>query len=174
MLIRHLRKRPTFMHSVFSPTESQQGCSHPDGEHPTHFSRIKISTAHLTTTLHLHVFLWDDDKWLLRVFSKTKSSVALPFSSPRCNIRPQWTTKSWQPAGAVSVQFMWLFGVTNGKCTEMAFTFARILQFSHNLISCIVVMYGSVTSKWVSVLQREMLKVNMIFPKEAQVSLSFL
>lgn len=56
------------MHSVFSPTESQQGCSHPDGEHPIHFSRIKISTAHLTTTLHLHVFLWDDDKWLLRAF----------------------------------------------------------------------------------------------------------
>lgn len=104
--------RPTFIDRVLSSTESQHSCSHADGKHPTHFSRIKISAAHLSTTSCVHVFLWDDEKWMLGVFWKTKSSVALPFSSPWCNISAQWTTQYWQPEVAASVWFMWIIGVT--------------------------------------------------------------
>lgn len=122
--------RPTFIHNVFSSTESQHSCSHADGEHPTHFSRIKISTAHLTTTLYVHLFLWDDEKWLLRVFWKTKSSVALPFSSPRCNMQPNGP-QSWQPESAASVRFMWIIVVTNVNVLKWH---SLLQEYSHNLM----------------------------------------
>lgn len=142
--------RPTFMHSVFSPTESQQGCSYPDGEHPIHLSRIRISTAHLTTTLHLHVFLWDDDKWLLGVFFSERPNPPWLCLSPPLIA----TSVPNEPQNHGSQQVhgkFHLFGVTNSKWTQMASVFARISEFSHNLISCFVVMYGSMTSEWVSV-----------------------